>query len=160
MPSWLVLCLGPLLIAATRMLRRREHEPSSLGKVTAGLLLVGLAYGVMSVAASAVSSGPASPLWLLGCLTLLVLGELLIAPLALALMTRMAPRRLVGLMSGLWCAISAAGYCIAGEVGVLLQRGQSGRSFAILGGVLVLGAACVAAIASISRNKVRDRPRP
>ena len=57
--------------------------------------------------------------WLIACLTLLVVGELLIGPLALALVLRMAPARFVGVVVGGWYVAGALGYWLAGEIGAL-----------------------------------------
>lgn len=96
--------------------------------------MVALALAVMSRASAAGTTTLRSPRWLLGCLALLVLGELLIAPLSLALMTKMTSRRYAGLMGCLFYALTAAGFLIAGEVGAALQRDSRGEAFAVLAG--------------------------
>ena len=59
----------------------------------------------------------------------------------LALMTRVVAPRHVGLVSGLWYAVMAAGFVLAGEFGSLLQRAPKWACFALLAGVSIVVAA-------------------
>lgn len=146
LPAIWVLLLGPLLLAVMSKLRRRRREPSDLGKLALGLIATGLAFVLMAIAA-AVTGALGSPLWLLGCFALLVIGELLIMPLGLALMTKIVEPQHAGLISGVWYGITALGFVIAGEAGVLIQQGRPGWSYAALAIICVLGAAFLAAVA-------------
>lgn len=65
---------------------------------------------------------PQSLLWLLACFVLLVLGELVIAPLGFALMSRVVAPQHFGLVYALWYAAMAADSVLAGEFGSLLQQ--------------------------------------
>lgn len=73
-----------------------------------------------------------NPLWLLGCLGLLVLGELVIAPLGFAMMNRVVAPQQVGLINALWYAAVAAGFVLAGEFGPLLQLESERLWFGVL----------------------------
>ena len=55
--------------------------------------------------------------WLIACMTLLVIGALLVAPLGLALRLRLAPPRLVGVVVDAWYVPGALGCWLAGEIG-------------------------------------------
>jgi POT family proton-dependent oligopeptide transporter len=52
-------------------------------------------------------------------MTLLVTGELLISPLGLSLLLRLAPPRFVGVVLGVWYVAGALGCWLAGELGAL-----------------------------------------
>lgn len=146
LPSLCVLLLGPLLLGVMSELRRRSCEPSELGKLALGLVSGGLAFAVMAIGGSATST-PGSPLWLLSCFALLVIGELLIMPLGLALMTKLVEPQHAGLVSGLWYGITAMGFLIAGEAGMLLQDGCARWAFTALGSIYALGAVFLTMVA-------------
>lgn len=146
LPSLWVLLLGPLLIGVMSELRRRKREPSELGKLALGLVAGGLAFAVMAIGNSATRT-LGSPLWLLSCFALLVIGELLIMPLGLALMTKLVEPQHAGLVSGLWYGITAMGFLIAGEAGMLLQDGCARWAFTALASIYALGAGFLAMVA-------------
>jgi MFS family permease len=56
------------------------------------------------------------------CLALLTLGEILIAPLCLSLLARLAPPQHLSLFMGAWYLALAVGAWLAGEVGALWLR--------------------------------------
>jgi POT family proton-dependent oligopeptide transporter len=55
-------------------------------------------------------------------MTLLVVGELLIGPLGLSLLVRLAPPRFVGVVMGIWYVAGAVGCWLAGEIGALWMK--------------------------------------
>lgn len=71
-----------------------------------------------------------------------LLGELLLAPMGLALVTRMVPRSGASRMVAMWFAATAAGNGLAGGMGLLWTRLPHRRYFALLA-LLALGAAAV-----------------
>ena len=58
-----------------------------------------------------------SLLWLIASYFFQVIGELALSPVGLSSMTKLAPRRLVGQVMGVWFTASALGNLIAGIVG-------------------------------------------
>lgn len=140
-PALFVLLQGPLVLALARRLRAADHRDNDFAQLRIGLLSVALACIVLLVASLRLPSVPQqSPLWLLACFALLVLGELLIAPLGLALMTRVVAPQHVGLVNALWYAVMAAGFVLAGEFGSLLQHTPQWACFALLAGVATAAA--------------------
>ena len=75
----------------------------------------------MIFAANAVvaSGGTAlvSPWWLVGSYFFQSIGELCLSPVGLSSMTKLAPRRYVSQMMGIWFLASALGNVIGGRVG-------------------------------------------
>ena len=55
--------------------------------------------------------------WLVGSYFLQTIGELSLSPVGLSSMTKLAPRRFVGQMMGVWFMAAALGNLIAGIVG-------------------------------------------
>jgi len=116
-PAWVVLLTFPL-VAFWRWLDRRGREPSTPMKMAFGMMLTALAFFVLFLAAK---SGEAragaggiydyrvSPLWLLGAYGVLTLGELMLSPMGLSLVSKVAPRRFRGIMMGGWFVATAIG---------------------------------------------------
>ena len=57
------------------------------------------------------NGGIASPWWLIASYLFQTIGELLLSPIGLAMVTRLAPRHLVGMMMGVWFPHSSSGLC-------------------------------------------------
>jgi POT family proton-dependent oligopeptide transporter len=100
--------------------RLGRHEPSSAGKFAYGLLFVGLGFLLLVPASIIAQSGGrtvlVSPMWLTGVYLLHTIGELCLSPVGLSLMTKLAPRRIVGLMMGVWFLSTATGNKVGGWV--------------------------------------------
>ncbi len=71
----------------------------------------------MVPAAMLTAEGRVSPLWLVGLFFLQTVGELLLSPVGLSTMTRLAPPHLVGLVLGVWFLAAAWGNKLAGILG-------------------------------------------
>lgn len=80
--------------------------------------------------------------WLVGCYALLSLAEVLLAPLGVSLLTRLAPKEKAGQAVGLWFASCAIGNGLAGGLGLCWERWPHHRYFSLLA-MLSLGAAAV-----------------
>lgn len=96
----MVLALAPLLAFAWTRLGMRM--PSELARIAAGAALFGIASLVMI--APATSNAAPSAWWVIGATAILTLGELLVGPAALSLLTATAPR---------WSATAIALWLIA-----------------------------------------------
>src|SRR5262249_50890808 len=81
-----------------------------------GCLCVALANLVMTGAASA-AAGKASALWLVGYFALATVGELHLAPVGLALISRLAPAPMTSLMMGVWFATTVPAGILGGFLG-------------------------------------------
>jgi POT family proton-dependent oligopeptide transporter len=115
-----VITLAPVFAALWVTMANRRMELSSPSKFAWGLLLAGLGFLLMVAAANKVISGEVvrvSMWWLTGSYFLQTLGELSLSPVGLSSMTKLAPRRFVGQMMGVWFLASALGNLIAGLVG-------------------------------------------
>jgi POT family proton-dependent oligopeptide transporter len=117
-PGVLVLTLQPILTRLLWALARRGCEPSQLARIRAGILCAVAAYLLMTEAAivQGHSRAAVSMLWLMSCFVALTLGELLVYPVSLALLTRLAPPNLTAAATGIWMMAVAVGQWLAGEV--------------------------------------------
>jgi proton-dependent oligopeptide transporter, POT family len=119
--SFFVITLAPVFAWVWIMLGRRRRDPSSPAKFALGLVFAGLGFLIMVAAANRViESGGVlrvSMWWLTASYLLQTLGELALSPVGLSSMTKLAPRKFVGQMMGVWFMATALGNLIAGLVG-------------------------------------------
>jgi len=108
---WVIL-LAPVF--ALLWIRLGKKQPSSPLKFVLGLLFVGLSFVWMVPAAKLTAEGKVGPLWLVGLFFLQTVGEMLLSPVGLSTMTKLAPQRLVGLIMGIWFLAAALGNKLAG----------------------------------------------
>jgi POT family proton-dependent oligopeptide transporter len=116
LPALLVLILAPAQLALLPRIQQRTSTPRLIAW---GLVAVVLAFAVLIPPALLYPGQRVGLLWLLTCMTLLVSGELLVAPLGLSLLLRLAPPHLVGVVLGVWYVAGALGCWLAGELGAV-----------------------------------------
>jgi len=115
-PAFIIL-LAPVYSMLWVGLARRHLEPSTPAKFALGLMILGLGFAVMIFAAARVADGQTVwPTWLVFTYLLHTMGELALSPVGLSAMTKLAPRRFVGQMMGMWFMCSGLGNIIAGLI--------------------------------------------
>lgn len=115
-----ILLLAPIVSIVWVKLANRGLEPSSMAKFAMGMLLAAAGFALMIFASKSIltnDGGLASPLWLVGSLLLLTLGELALSPVGLSSMTKLAPTGMQGQMMGLFFASIAMGNLVAAFFG-------------------------------------------
>jgi len=94
-----------------------SRNPSIPMKFGLGLILLGIGFLVMAWASVYASpENGVSPMWLVVTYFLHTTGELCLSPVGLSSITKLAPKRLVGQMMGIWFMGAALGNLIAGLV--------------------------------------------
>lgn len=115
-PIYIIL-FAPLFASLWVALGRRNLDPSLPAKFALGLVLLGLGFVVMVGAGALVVSGKqALPYWLILTYLVHTFGELCLSPVGLSAVTKLAPRRFVGQMMGLWFLATAMGNLMAGLI--------------------------------------------
>ena len=101
-----------------------RREPSSPAKFAYGLLLLGLGFLFVAVAAQIYSRTQVkvSPWWLILLYLFHALGELSLSPVGLSTVTKLAPARIVGLMMGVWFLALSLGNFLAGHVAGYFEK--------------------------------------
>ncbi len=112
-----VIVLAPFFSMLWLWLARRRLEPSAPAKFGLGLLFLGAGFAVMIGAVTLVADGQqVLPTWLIFTYLFHTMGELALSPVGLSAMTKLAPRRFVGQMMGMWFLCTALGSAVAGLV--------------------------------------------
>jgi POT family proton-dependent oligopeptide transporter len=144
-PFWVVTLTFPLVWFWSFM-NRRGWEPSTPTKIALGMMLTAasfffLAFGARLGEATAASDAPyayrMSPWWLVGTYFIVTLGELMLSPMGLSLVSKVAPIRMRGLMMGGWFLATAVGNKLT-AIGVLWNQWSHSDFFLLLGGMALV----------------------
>lgn len=111
-----VVVLTPLIIAFFAFLRRKKMEPTTATKIAYGLLVSALSTLVMIFAVYHTNNGmdKASAWWLVASYGVITVGELLLSPMGLSMVSKLAPLRLTALMMGGWQLATSIGNKLSG----------------------------------------------
>jgi proton-dependent oligopeptide transporter, POT family len=111
-----VVILTPLIIAFFAFMRKRGKEPTTATKIAYGLLISALSILVMVLAVYATNNGmdKASAWWLISSYGVITVGELLLSPMGLSMVSKLAPLRLTALMMGGWQLATSIGNKLSG----------------------------------------------
>lgn len=119
--SFFVITLAPVFGAMWVGLAKRGMELSSTAKFALSLAITAVGFLIMVQASNLVIDGNGavkiSMWWLTVSYLFQTFGELALSPVGLSSMTKLAPRKFVGQMMGLWFLATAMGNLIAGLVG-------------------------------------------
>jgi len=115
--SLFIIVFAPFFAWMWIWLAKRNLNPSTPAKFGLGLILLGVGFFMMVIASRIVASGElALPTWLLLTYLFHTFGELAISPVGLSATTKLAPKRFLGQMMGIWFVGAALGNLIAGQV--------------------------------------------
>ncbi len=118
-----ILIFAPIFSVMWLKLDRMKLNPRTPVKFAIGLFLGAVAFFVMTQADHLAKTGiKVSPLWLVAVYVILTLGELMLSPIGLSMITKLAPRKLISIVMGLWMASFAAGNYLAGMLESILHH--------------------------------------
>jgi POT family proton-dependent oligopeptide transporter len=140
-PAVFVIILAPVFAFIWQ--KMGDRQPSSPAKFAFGLLFAGLAFGVLTLAASLTGAGRVSPWWLVVVYFIQTVGELCLSPVGLSTISKLSPVRMVGLMMGVWFLSISIGSYIAGRTTQLFEKGTPAiltRAFGIFAGITLASA--------------------
>lgn len=140
-----VVALTPLVIMFFGFLRKRKKEPTTATKIAFGLLISALSTLVMVAAVYYSGNGmhKASAWWLVGCYGVITVGELLLSPMGLSMVSKLAPIRFASLMMGGWQLATAIGNKMSGVLAKNWDKFDDKSYFFLFNGALLLVATAV-----------------
>ena len=160
--AFIILC-SPLFAALWVGLAKRGIDLSSPTKFALGLAFAGIGFQLMVVAANAVvaSNGQTlvSPWWLIASYFFQTIGELCLSPVGLSSMTKLAPRRYVGQMMGIWFLAASVGNLVAGLVGGHVDPTKLEQTPAVFSGtaMALFAATAVLALLIVPIRRMMER---
>lgn len=116
--SLFVIIFSPILGLLWLVMAKKKIEPNTVIKFALGFIFLGLAYYIFfSTRFFADENGKTSlEVFTLAYLAVTI-GELCLSPIGLSMITKLSPKRLGGMMMGLWFLASAYGQYVAGLLG-------------------------------------------
>lgn len=115
-----IIVLSPFLSWLWVRLDRNKINPTTPSKFSLGILFMAIGYLLLGGATRFFdANGMTSPWWLVLSYFFQTVGELLISPIGLAMITRLSPRHLVGMMMGVWFLVQSAAFAIGGELATI-----------------------------------------
>jgi POT family proton-dependent oligopeptide transporter len=152
--SLVLIVLTPLFAILWTRLGDRVSTPQ---KFAAGLSFAGLSYLLLVLPAAV--SGTAvqvSPLWLVGSLAIVTVGEMCLSPIGMSATTRYAPSAFQTQTMGLWLASNAAGQGISAQIVQLYGPGTEAAYFSVIGVVALALAVVVLLLGPLIRLGARE----
>ena len=141
-----IILLAPVF--GSLWVRLGSKNPSIPAKFAYGLLLLGLGFLVLAWGSTFATDGTlVSPMWLIVTYFFHTTGELCLSPVGLSSITKLAPKRLVGQMMGIWFMAAALGNLLAGLVAGLIESLALPQLFGAVG-LIVAGGGVVMLLAS------------
>jgi proton-dependent oligopeptide transporter, POT family len=104
-----IMIFAPLFAMLWVWLGRRHMDPPAPFKFALGLALLGSGFLVLNTGRPFVHAGMMPAIFLVLLYFLHTMGELVLSPVGLSLVTKLAPPRIVGLMFGFWFLSSSIG---------------------------------------------------
>jgi POT family proton-dependent oligopeptide transporter len=126
-----VVALTPVSLAIFGSLAKKKKEPSAPRKIGIGMIVAALGFTILAIGSlglatpadltdsGGVSDILVSPNWLIGTYLTLTFAELLLSPMGISFVSRVAPPKYKGLMMGGWFAATATGNYLVAIIGYL-----------------------------------------
>ncbi len=124
-----VVALTPFSLALFGHLARKGKEPSAPRKIGLGMLIAALGFAIMAYGsvglptpnalADGVTFDKVSPNWLISTYLILTFAELLLSPMGISFVSKVAPPKYKGMMMGGWFVATAIGNYMVAIIGYL-----------------------------------------
>ena len=140
----LIIVLAPFFSMLWTAINKSRFSLPDVAKQALGMIVLGLGFVVMYIAQERANAlGTVGPLWLTAVYALHTIGELMLSPVGLALVSRAAPHRIAGLLMGVWFIANGVANYFAGALeGLLAHSGIPPYAFLLASsigmGVLLL----------------------
>ena len=151
-----VVFLTPISMALFSALAKKGKEPSAPVKIGLGMFVAALGYLIMISGSlgqpspaelqGTVSPDPVVPMYLISTYLVLTFAELLLSPMGISFVSKVAPPKLKGLMMGLWFASTAIGNYLSSIPGLLWMNVPLWANWAILMALCVIAGAIMFAM--------------
>ncbi len=123
--SFWVVVLAPVIGLLWLFLNKRKKEPNMINKFGFGFIFLGIGFLAFCVSKFFAGTNGLTPLSMFIVAYLIItIGELCLSPIGLSMVTKLAPKRLHGVMMGTWFLASAYGQYGAGLIGAAMAKGD------------------------------------
>lgn len=156
-----VVALTPVSLAIFGYLANKKKEPSAPRKIGYGMVMAAIAYGFMMLGSFQLGSGingNVSPNWLITTYLLLTFAELLLSPMGISFVSKVAPPKLKGSMMGGWFVATAVGNYLVSIPMLLWGKIPVWMLWIILAVICLLSAAFIFSIMKKLEAATSDEP--
>ena len=131
-----IVLLAPVVAYLWVRLARAKKEPTSVNKFAIGMAILAISFVVMLPSSGDATGGhnQNSGMYLIGLYFFYTVAELFISPVGLSSMSKLAPKRLGGMVMGIWFLGTAIGIYLAGRASAI----SAGKSFDYLWKLLLI----------------------
>lgn len=113
--AFFIFTISPFFALMWRKLHQLGYEISTGTQFSLALWVIGAAMALLVMALHFTDiNSLVNPIWIIGVYLLFTIAELLLSPIGLAMITRLAPPKWVGLMMGIWFMSLGFGGSLAG----------------------------------------------
>lgn len=124
-----VIILSPIIGLLWLAMAKRKIEPNTLIKFGIGFLFLSASFYLFYYTKFFANSNGVTSLNLFTFAYLVTtVGELCLGPIGMSIITKLSPKRLFGMMMGLWFLASAFGQLVAGKLGAEMSRADAGAT--------------------------------
>ncbi|MDE6782199.1 MAG: hypothetical protein K2J17_00615, partial [Paramuribaculum sp.] len=149
-----VVALTPFSVAIFSWLAKKKKEPSAPRKIGLGMLVAGVGFGVMAIGSLGLGVAPVdgqgehlvSPNWLISTYLVLTFAELLLSPMGISFVSKVAPPKYKGAMMGCWFGATAIGNLLTAIPAMLWNVMDVALLWTILIALCLLSAAFIFAM--------------
>ena len=128
-----IIVLAPVLNRIWSGQRAKNSEPSSIVKMAIGCGWMAIAFLLMMYVASiAQGNEKINLLWVTSVVLLFTIGELYLSPIGQAMVSKVAPARMISMFMGVWFLSSFFGNYLAGFIGAYYDRMSNQDYFMIM----------------------------
>jgi POT family proton-dependent oligopeptide transporter len=115
--GFMLLILSPVFVWLWGWMERRSRNPSTPAKVVVSLFCLAAGYAAVTLGTMwPDATGHVSLIWLVLLYLFFALAALIVGPIGLSAVTRLAAARIVGFLVGLWMLGVSVGNCIAAKI--------------------------------------------
>lgn len=120
-----IVTLAPIFSIVWIKLAKVKANPRTPIKFALAMFIGAISFYIMTLATNQAEAGNlVSPMWLVVVYTLLTVGELMLSPIGLSMVTKLSPGKITSIMMGVWMASFALGNYLAATLEAILHEYQ------------------------------------
>ena len=163
-----VVALTPFSVAIFSWLAKKKKEPSAPRKIGYGMVVAGIGFAIMAIGSFGLGTAPkegmaatlVSPNWLMSTYLVLTFAELLLSPMGISFVSKVAPPKYKGMMMGCWFGATAIGNLLTAIPAMLWDVMDVAMIWVILIALCLLSAGFIFAIMKKLEAATADSETP
>ena len=159
-----VVALTPFSVAIFSWLAKKKKEPSAPRKIGYGMLVAGVGFAIMAIGSiglgAVAQSQSVTPNLLISTYLVLTFAELLLSPMGISFVSKVAPPKYKGMMMGCWFGATAIGNLLTAIPALLWGKLDVAVIWIILVVLCVLSALFIFSMMKKLEAATSDTPAP